>query len=134
MMSSRNMYRRDQVLCLATLTTRTVSHRQSDRTLTPPPALWPPIQPIPPERVGLNGEYDHRGLEKRAKQALSQSFQPTEMADLVLSQRGRVLVLQGRVDNQPLLDRMLNILMQLSGVDTVESRYVAIAALGGAVR
>ncbi len=130
MMSSRYMYKRDQVLCLATLTTRTVSHCQPKRTLTPPPKLWSLVQPIPPERVGLNGEYDHRGLEKRAKRALSQSFQPTEIADLVLSQRGRVLVLQGRVDNQSLLDRMLNILMQVNGVDVVESRYVAIAALG----
>lgn len=84
-------------------------------------------QTIPPERVGLKGEYDHTGMAKRAERALGQTFPIAEIAHLVLSQRGRVLILQGQLANQPLLDRLLNTLMQVNGVEAVEVQQVVIA-------
>ncbi|NJN49798.1 MAG: hypothetical protein HC805_08585, partial [Alkalinema sp. RL_2_19] len=50
---------------------------------------------IPPERVGLNGEYDHSGLAKRVQLALQQRF-GAAIAHLEIAQRGRVVILTGK--------------------------------------
>ncbi|NJR58997.1 MAG: hypothetical protein HC769_09150 [Cyanobacteria bacterium CRU_2_1] len=51
---------------------------------------------IPPERVGLCGEYDHKGLAKRVSLAFSQNFRHSDIRDLRVNQRGAVVVLMGK--------------------------------------
>lgn len=52
----------------------------------------PIFRSIPPERIGLNGEYDHSGLAKRVDRSFRQQFLPEELAKLTVSQRGRVVI------------------------------------------
>lgn len=82
---------------------------------------------IPPERVGLNGEYDHNGLARRVVQALGQQFEPAEIAGLRVSQRGAVVILMGNISSQRLLIRLVNVAMGISGATDVELNGVRVA-------
>lgn len=79
---------------------------------------------IPPERIGLNGEYDHNGLVKRVEQAVWQQFQIAELAHLSITQRGSVVVLAGWVSNQAQLDRLITIALETLGTNYVETHEV----------
>jgi hypothetical protein len=82
---------------------------------------------IPPERVGLNGEYDHDGLAKRVMLAFKQKFSPEEIATLRVTQRGAVVILMGKIANQQLLNQLVDIAMQVSGAADVEINGVGVA-------
>ena len=82
---------------------------------------------IPPERVGLSGEYDHNGLTKRVSLALSRTFEPDEIDRLRISQRGAVVVFVGDISSQQLLIRLVNVVMDVSGTTDVEVNGVAVA-------
>jgi len=82
---------------------------------------------IPPERVGLSGEYDHNGLTKRVSLALSCTFEPDEISRLRVSQRGAVVVFMGNIDSQQLLIRLVNVAMSVSGAADVEVNGVGVA-------
>lgn len=82
---------------------------------------------IPPERVGLSGEYDHNGLAKRVSLALSRTFEPDEIGGLRLSQRGSVVVLVGDISSQQLLIRLVNVAMSISGTADVEINGIGVA-------
>ncbi len=82
---------------------------------------------IPPERVGLSGEYDHNGLAKRVSLALSRTFEPDEIGKLRISQRGAVVVFIGDISSQQLLIRLVNVVMNVSGTTDVEVNGVAVA-------
>jgi hypothetical protein len=77
------------------------------------------LRTIPPERVGLHGEYDHSGLAKRVSLALSQQFQPTEVAQLRISQRGTVVVVQGNIANSHLA-QIISVILSVRGAADVE--------------
>jgi hypothetical protein len=78
------------------------------------------LRPLPPERVGLNGEYDHSGLAKRVMLAFQ--AQPEAIADSIqVIQRGRVVILVGMVANAQVLTRLVAIALSVSGTDTVET-------------
>jgi hypothetical protein len=81
---------------------------------------------IPPERVGLNGEYDHAGLAKRVIAALQEDeiFLGTE--GLRVSQRGQVVILSGQVESQELLKHIIVRSLQLEGAAFVESNGVRV--------
>jgi hypothetical protein len=79
------------------------------------------FQTIPPERVGLNGEYDHHGLQKRVETLFYQHFTALELARLKVSQRGKVVVLGGTIANQALLKRMVSLAMGVEGAIRVET-------------
>jgi hypothetical protein len=81
---------------------------------------------IPPERVGLDGEYDHGGLAKRVGLAFSQSFAPSEIEHLRIIQRGAVVVLLGKVSNRRSLTRMINIALATSGAVDVEINGISV--------
>ncbi|MBD1862590.1 MULTISPECIES: phospholipid-binding protein [Trichocoleus] len=81
------------------------------------------LQTIPPERVGLNGEYDHSGLAKRVQLAFQQTFSSEQIQALSVSQRGRVVVLKGRV-SQGLLQRLVEIAAKIHGATDVETYAV----------
>ncbi len=82
---------------------------------------------IPPERVGLNGEYDHDGLAKRVRVAFQQNFQAEELENLRISQRGAVVVLLGKVTSQRFLIKLVNVAMNVSGAVDVEVNGICVA-------
>lgn len=82
---------------------------------------------IPPERVGLFGEYDHKGLTKRVSLAFSQNFDPSETKTLRINQRGAVVVLVGKIPSQLLLIKLVNVAMGVSGAVDVEINGISVA-------
>lgn len=96
---------------------------QSSDDGAPSPAIF---ATIPPERVGLHGEYDHWGLVKRVKLAYGKQFDPKEICNLKISQRGAVVILVGEVSGQRLLTRLVSIAMETEGTVSVEVNGVSI--------
>lgn len=86
------------------------------------------FQSIPPERVGLNGDYDHNGLAKRVDLALRQQFDTYEIDQIRVAQRGTVVVLTGKVAHQRLLKRMMQAVLGVSGAAAVEVTGVELAS------
>lgn len=82
---------------------------------------------IPPERIGLNGEYDHDGLAKRVALEFGKTFEPDELENLKIAQRGRVVVLLGNVSNQQFLIKLVSAVMNVSGAVDVEVNGVCVA-------
>lgn len=76
---------------------------------------------IPPERMGLNGEYDHDGLTKRVNLALEQYFSADDLRALNTSQRGGVVVFNGWVTSQSMLDKIEAIARSVHGTTDVET-------------
>jgi hypothetical protein len=79
------------------------------------------FQTIPPERVGLNGEYDHSGLAKRVECAFRQQFQPETLELLQIAQRGGVVILAGQVLDQQVLDQLVDTATTILGAMAVEA-------------
>lgn len=76
---------------------------------------------IPPERIGLSGEYDHAGLAKRVMLALEHSFSIDDLRTLNVTQRGGVVVLNGWVSSRAQLERMVAIARSVHGATDVEA-------------
>lgn len=75
---------------------------------------------IPPERIGLNGEYDHSGLAKRVLQAFYAQVDDRHLAGLRVLQRGKVVLLMGTVPSRSLLTQLVQIARQVEGAADVE--------------
>jgi hypothetical protein len=88
-----------------------------------------PLQTIPPERVGLRGEYDHYGLAKRVWLKYCETFGSDVVASLSVKQRGSVVILHGQVRSQPLLEQLIQLAMQAEGATNVEVRGVQVTAV-----
>lgn len=82
---------------------------------------------IPPERLGLNGEYDHNGLAKRVILALRENFELNDIYHLRIKQRGAVVVVMGKISSQLLLIKLVNVAMSVTGATDVEFNGVSIA-------
>ncbi|MEM1254449.1 MAG: BON domain-containing protein [Cyanobacteria bacterium P01_H01_bin.21] len=80
---------------------------------------------IPPERIGLNGEFDYYGLSKRVSHRLSTKVD--SLGHLKVRQRGRVVVLSGQLGSPYQLREVVNLAMSVDGVDEVETYGVAVA-------
>ncbi len=83
---------------------------------------------IPPERIGLNGEYDHSGLAKRVDQMFRKQFNSQQLNKLCIAQRGGVVILTGRVPNRLLLTQMIETAISVMGATYVEADAVKIEA------
>lgn len=83
-------------------------------------------QSIPPERVGLNGEYDQSGLAKRVALAFDQDPQLDDIDTLYVAQTGGTVVLKGKVPSQQILNQMINVARQVNGATNVETNQVTI--------
>lgn len=81
---------------------------------------------VPPERVGLCGEYDYYGLSKRVTAALTQNFEPDEIQGLRVTQRGAVVVILGAIVNQRLLIQLVQVIMGINGAADVEVNGVSV--------
>lgn len=76
---------------------------------------------IPPERVGIGGDYDHNGLAKRVVLALQEKLDANDLHGLSVSQRGAVVVLMGTVRSRSLLERVVRIARDVYGAADIES-------------
>ncbi|MEM8611516.1 MAG: phospholipid-binding protein [Cyanobacteria bacterium P01_H01_bin.105] len=81
---------------------------------------------IPPERIGLHGEFDYYGLSKRVSHCLS-SHVDRALGRLKVRQRGRVVVLSGQLGSPHQLREVVNLALSIDGVDEVETRGIAVA-------
>lgn len=81
---------------------------------------------IPPERIGLSGEYDYNGLAKRVIAALRQRFEADEIRGLRITQRGAVVVVMGDIVHQRLLIRLVRVAMSVTGAADVEVNGVSV--------
>ena len=74
---------------------------------------------IPPERIGINGEYDHDGLSKRVRLLLSEQLTHS-VETLRISQRGRVVVVIGPWVTEEMAQQIINLCLQVEGATSVE--------------
>lgn len=83
-------------------------------------------QSIPPERLGLNGEYDQSGLAKRVALAFDQDQQLDDVDTLWVAQTGGTVVLKGKVPSQDLLNKMVSVARSVNGATAVDTTQVQI--------
>ena len=73
----------------------------------------------PPERIGIQGEYDYNGLARRIEHCFGENV--TEgIAQLQVRQRGCVVILTGQVSSRSLLTRLVNLALTVEGAALVE--------------
>lgn len=73
----------------------------------------------PPERIGVQGEYDYNGLAKRVKHSFEKAF-GDQVSQLRVAQRGCVVILTGAVDSRSLLNRLVSLAIKVEGAALVE--------------
>lgn len=83
-------------------------------------------QSVPPERVGLNGEYDQSGLAKRVAQAFDNDSSIDDIETLYVAQTGTTVVLKGSVPDQQSLTKMVSVARGVSGATAVDTSQVTI--------
>ncbi|QSJ20076.1 BON domain-containing protein [Nostoc sp. UHCC 0702] len=83
-------------------------------------------QSIPPERLGLNGEYDQSGLAKRVALAYDQDQQLDDVNSLWVAQTGSTVVLKGKVPSQDILNKMVSVARSVNGATDVDTNQVTI--------
>ncbi|MBE9013880.1 phospholipid-binding protein [Pseudanabaenaceae cyanobacterium LEGE 13415] len=81
---------------------------------------------IPPERVGLNGEYDQSGLAKRVALAFDQDAQLDDVNTLWVAQLGTTVVLKGSVPSQDVLSKMVQVASGVNGAQSVDTNQVQV--------
>lgn len=84
------------------------------------------LSSIPPERIGLHGEFDYHGLSKRVSHCLSTNADDA-LGRLKVRQRGRVVMLSGQLKSSYQLREVINLALSVDGVDAVETRGIAVA-------
>ncbi|WP_341526323.1 phospholipid-binding protein [Nostoc sp. UHCC 0302] len=83
-------------------------------------------QSIPPERLGLNGEYDQSGLAKRVALAFDQDPQLDDVNTLWVAQTGSTVVLKGKVPSQDILNKMVSVASSVNGATNVDTTQATI--------
>ncbi|MBH8562367.1 phospholipid-binding protein [Nostoc sp. CENA67] len=91
-----------------------------------PQAATTATQSIPPERLGLNGEYDQSGLAKRVALAFDQDQQLDDVNTLWVAQTGSTVVLKGKVPSQDILNKMTSVARSVNGATDVDTNQVTI--------
>ncbi|NET02716.1 MAG: phospholipid-binding protein [Sphaerospermopsis sp. SIO1G2] len=81
---------------------------------------------IPPERLGLNGEYDQSGLAKRVALAFDEDPELTDFDRLWVAQLGTTVVLKGEVPDQEILDKMVAAASSVNGTTDVNTEEVSV--------
>lgn len=84
------------------------------------------VDEIPPERVGLYGEYDQSGLAKRVVLAFDEDDELDDEERLWVAQTGGKVVLKGEVSSQDILDKMVDVAMGVDGSTEVDTEQVAV--------
>ncbi len=86
----------------------------------------PPGRDIPPERVGLNGEYDESGLAKRVALAFDQDPRVSDKGHVWIAQTSTTIVLKGKVLNQEELNNLIDIASNVNGATYVDTSQLQI--------
>ncbi len=89
-------------------------------------ATSPDGSAIPPERVGLDGQYDQSGLAKR----VAATFDKQGIEDaphLYVAQTGTTVVFKGNVKSQAILDELAQVAAGVDGAQAVDTSEVHIA-------
>jgi hypothetical protein len=95
--------------------------RNLDRSMRKPdPVLAGFFKTIPPERIGLDGEYDHQGLAKRVVRLFHHRLELDLLDQFRVSQRGGVVILTGSVPSRPILNQLVELALSVSGANYVE--------------
>lgn len=81
---------------------------------------------IPPERLGLNGEYDQSGLAKRVTLAFDEDPELEDVDTLWVAQTSGTVVLKGEVPNQDILDKMVSVASSVNGATSVDTSQVTV--------
>ncbi|OAB59530.1 phospholipid-binding protein [Phormidium willei BDU 130791] len=85
-------------------------------------------EPIPPERVGLDGKYDQSGLAKRVVRAFDDNPDTNDIETIWVAQLGTKVVLKGTVPAQADLDRLVGIAEGVEGASEVDTSEVEVSA------
>ncbi|AFZ56622.1 phospholipid-binding protein [Anabaena cylindrica FACHB-243] len=91
-----------------------------------PQAAATATQTIPPERLGLSGEYDQSGLAKRVALAFDQDPQLDDVDTLWVAQTGSNVVLKGKVPDQNILNKMTAVANSVNGATSVDTTQVEV--------
>ncbi|MEG3835776.1 MULTISPECIES: BON domain-containing protein [unclassified Microcoleus] len=83
-------------------------------------------QTIPPERMGLNGEYDQSGLAKRVAQAFDANPDVADIETVYVAQLGSTVVLKGTVPSQEIVNKLVTIAKGVKGATGVETNQVTV--------
>ncbi|WP_016950574.1 BON domain-containing protein [Anabaena sp. PCC 7108] len=84
-------------------------------------------QTVPPERLGLNGEYDQSGLAKRVALAFDEDPQLDDVDTLWVAQTSGTVVLKGKVPSQDILNKMIAVARAVNGSTSVDTSQVEIS-------
>jgi hypothetical protein len=84
------------------------------------------LRNIPPERVGLHGEYDHYGLAKRVQRRFNERLGGSAIAQVEIDQRGAAVVISGKVAHPSIIEHLIEIAMEVEGATHVEVRDMQI--------
>ncbi len=100
--------------------------KPAEAQVNPAPATSETGETIPPERVGLNGEYDDSGLAKRVALAFDQDKRFDDIDRLWVAQTGSTVVLKGEVPSQDILNQMVSVASGVSGATNVTTDQVQV--------
>ena len=81
---------------------------------------------LPPERIGIAGEYDESGLAKRVTLAFDEDPELKDIGSLWVSQKGGTVVLKGKVPSPGFLEKAVNIAEFQAGTLCVDTSQVTI--------
>jgi len=81
---------------------------------------------IPPERMGLTGEFDQSGLAKRVAFAFDNAPELQGLEGLWVAQTGSVVVLKGKATNQQVLNKLVEVARGVAGATAVDTGQVTI--------
>lgn len=95
-------------------------------TQSAPQGAAPAQASIPPERVGLSGEYDQSGLAKRVALAFDNDQDIDDIDTLYVAQTGSTVVLKGTVPSQQILNRMIATAQKVNGATSVDADQVTV--------
>ncbi len=84
------------------------------------------LSAIPPERVGLQGEYDYYGLAHRIQARFRDYMGKDEKSNIVVKQRGSAIILTGTISRAELLNDLVALAMATDGVTQVEVCNLAV--------
>jgi osmotically-inducible protein OsmY len=90
------------------------------------PASTSSTQTIPPERLGLSGEYDESGLAKRVALAFDEEPDLADEERLWVAQTSGTVVLKGEVSDQATLNKMVSVARGVNGCTNVDTSQVQV--------
>jgi len=83
-------------------------------------------QSIPPERVGLDGQYDESGLAKRVAAAFDDDPSLDDIETVYVAQTGGTVVLKGKAPSQQVLSKMATVAKGVRGASAVDTSQVTV--------